>query len=301
MPIRLVFAGHYRSGSTAIFEIMRRTLYKWNKNAIVLYEPFHPELPDKLKNWEIGKKDVLHGLNLWDDYFKLKDRELEDLISLHPGKTVYESINEVREYLDYIHSLPYDIYLQPNRSHYFALDMRIRYRCKYLHTYRNPIVTWFDYLPPEVRNNKQLFKRVSLREDYDDYSTHAFYLPDEYEMISKRFDADVASNVLQRFYVVWLYNNYYAYISSDATVYFRSLVLNPLKIAMRINNIVGHKLFDNESLSILDVNKEISNKFLPMFMSGDFDSVIQKLNFEPFNEIRRYLIKERRWDFFQNL
>ena len=267
MPIRCFVAGHYRSGSTAVFEMMRRTLYKRNRNAIVLYEPLHPKLPEKLANWEIGKKDALHGLNIWDDYFKLDKDELSELIEMHRayispvGERIIEHVNAKRvfRYFDYINELPYDVYLQVNRTHFHADKLKIRYKCPYIHVMRNPYVTWCDYLPHDVRTSEKALLDFSYRKEYDEITKYAFYLPIHFDYVSETYILEDVSDLtmFERFCIVYIVTNHVASCNADLTINFLQFITQTRRTLFELKYLMGYEIIDEDATRILKLGKAV--------------------------------------------
>jgi len=108
-----VVNGYFRTGTTLLWNLIRLS----NPHALHLYEPYHPELANKLEKWTIGSRDGLHGLPLWDDYFALPKRVLTHILATIPKENVVFDYEYAIEHVKPLKSLGVCVYLQPNRVH----------------------------------------------------------------------------------------------------------------------------------------------------------------------------------------
>jgi len=144
MPIRWVVNGYYRSGTTILFYVIKKS----RPEMLHLYEPLLPILVEAVKGHPVGSVVELHGLEgIFDDYYKIPD--LDSLFKLHKGMkfNMPLSIEEVVDYLDKIDSLEYDILIQPNNAHFILGELRELYDCKVVHIVRNPADCWASHFP----------------------------------------------------------------------------------------------------------------------------------------------------------
>lgn len=139
MPIKYIFNGYYRSGTTLIWEILKTS----NPDYVVFYEPLHPQLSMVLKKYFHAKDkiDKLHGKELWEEYFEkgkpfIKERERNHTFS----KFIYPmNYRQLFNYIDVYQKLQENTILQTNRLHFHLKDAVKKYKIKAFHIIRNPI------------------------------------------------------------------------------------------------------------------------------------------------------------------
>jgi len=144
MPIRWVVNGYYRSGTTILFYVIKKS----HPELLHLYEPLTPNMIEAVKGHPIGSVVKLHGLEgIYDDYHKLVN--LEELFKRHRRMDFILplSLVEVKEFLDEIHSLSQDILIQPNNAHFILKDLKEEYECEIVHIIRDPADCWASHFP----------------------------------------------------------------------------------------------------------------------------------------------------------
>ena len=121
--IELVMNAFPRTGSTILWRMVKEE----RPDALHLYEPLHDKLFILLDD-EGDKSSVLHGVPLWEDYFKVDTKTVHELRLKHCDCTNLLRLQEIQRYLDAVDAIPQRLILQPNRMHYI-----LRYDCKVLH------------------------------------------------------------------------------------------------------------------------------------------------------------------------
>lgn len=141
MAIELVINGYFRSGSTMMWDLVKKS----NPEMLCMYEPCHPELFRKIITEDPNKCFELHKMAVWADYHKLERSQIEKLRKLHHMETIVLEFEKWQSYFDYIGSLSKHVFLQPNRAHFILEDMYRRYSCPIVHLVRNPLDTLVSF------------------------------------------------------------------------------------------------------------------------------------------------------------
>lgn len=141
MTIDLVINGYFRSGSTMMWNLVKKS----NPDLLCMYEPFHPELFRKLITDDPNKSFELHKLAVWSDYFKLDQPQLEKLRKLHNIEVVPLNFEKWSGYIDFISYLSNSVFLQPNRAHFILEELHKNYSCPTIHLVRNPLDTMVSF------------------------------------------------------------------------------------------------------------------------------------------------------------
>ena len=218
---------------------MWHVLRQSNKNALVLYEPLHPDLPKVLPKWEKGKKHPLHGLPVWDDWLDLPKETLKEVLKRHKDFTVEFNPDAIIEYLKPIHDLNRDVILQPNRMHFTIGFVAEAFKCGWMHIIRNPFDTWIDFFPPHLQKDEKALKGLHPKWDYG----AMFYIQPTYKVLSEKFGIEThESDWVGKFVMCYCLCNYAAYeqlrrYKNGVIIYYEDLVRNPRIIfrLIRIN------------------------------------------------------------------
>jgi len=261
MTIRLVFNGYYRSGTSIMWWIIKRS----NPEMLHLYEPLAPKWLEKLKNY---KKEGYHfdsPLPIWEDYYrpefqKIKDEYIRAWLNIKKRyimDILPRDIREVAPLLDILENISTNVVLQPNRFHLILKDVSEHYNLRFIHIIRNPIDIWFSHsLKPLTRLSKvrtryalikPFVKHISkvLYKSRDSKVTkwlilhwpnleatrNAFYLDSLHRLVSAYFKFPPAKNNLDKLLINWTLLNHSAWQQSKSgkgmIIYYESLVKSP--------------------------------------------------------------------------
>jgi len=240
--ITLVINSYYRQGSTVVFKMLELS----NPHSIVLCEPLHPNLFDILKRVKVGERDHLHGMPIWDHYFKIPYEYFIKLQEAHRDFTNVFEFKEVKQYLDILHSIPQEVMFKSTRLHFVLHDVARHYGCKTIHIVRNPANTWMDFLHISIKRNEKLFWKITLSRKMWNEIGNAFFLGSNYDAIKKRFNLHDVKNNFERFMITWTYCNYYGMKNADFILVYEVLLLKRSYYLKDINNVVGRIVFKPE-------------------------------------------------------
>ena len=137
MPIKMVLNGFYRSGTTALWDAVRR---RFTETA-VLYEPLNSHLRKILhKPKRLKQVNTLHNLPVWMEYLRLEPGVRERFRKKHPGVlTADTAFSEISSALDVLHECGQDVFIQSNRLQFFLERMADRYGSEIIIMIRNPV------------------------------------------------------------------------------------------------------------------------------------------------------------------
>jgi len=278
--IKLIFNGYYKSGSTRMWWIMKRS----NSKMLHIYEPLLPEWLEQ-KNDRVS---YLHRLPIWEDYHRPEFKRIEnewikhfkDLKNKYEWDVLPRDVEEVAPLFDLLHNLEVPVVIQPNRCHLILDSLASRYNCKFVHIIRNPIDTWIahtiepTYDHPSFSNIiKKYIKKVifSMRTNAIGRDIiinkmakrhtigKSYYLDSVYKLISSYFGYYKADDYLDKMLIVWSYTNYEAWKQAKKgkgmIVYYEEIVRNPEIWFEKMERFTGIKFNKNYA-------KELSPKFI---------------------------------------
>jgi len=235
MPIQLIISSYYRQGSTVIYRMVELS----NPHAIVLCEPLHPDLFDELRKTRPGEPHHLHGMPIWDGYFKLPPGTLAMLKRHHKNFTCLFNFNEVKQYLAILHHIPKPIMFKTTRMYFVLKDAKNYFKCKTIHIVRNPANTWMDFLHINIKNDENLFWKVTITKHMWREIDGAFYLGPLYQAIQRNFKAPKANDNLDKFLITWTYANYYGIMGSDVALVYEAMLKRRANYINHINRQLG--------------------------------------------------------------
>jgi len=248
MPIAGIVNGYYRSGTTLLWWIIKSS----NPDMLHLYEPLSPLLFSAIDTHQLGRKDRMHGVPLWDDYLFIPEDTLSAMRSKHRDFTVVFNPSEVYPYLDIIDSIDKPVILQPNRMHFIVDDVSARYGVNWVHIIRNPADTFIDLVKPNVDLSIPMIERFAEGKLAVVNPDYFFWVGDMYRVISRNFAIRTDKNdFFGKFLIVWTFSNlipyYYAVLrgkgkSKGLIVYFEELVYEPVRVAESISKHLGVRI-----------------------------------------------------------
>jgi len=198
MAIEYIIDGFYRSGSTAVWKIVKEN----NKKYSVFYEPFHPDLRLKLQE---KSKDQLHNLELWNEYNFLKnDKEFKRTINKLKINSLYskEFIFEYLSFYDKEKSI-----LQTNRSSFnYKLIRKFYKKVKIIYLVRNPLSIALS------------LKKYHSKKNINTFWSKAYYLKNGYQFINSTFSIINMINVCYNKYDFpksWGKSSYRKFVTED--------------------------------------------------------------------------------------
>lgn len=286
MSIKYIFNGYYRSGTTLIWDILKKS----NPNYLVFYEPLHPDLFKKINyNRKHGfGKDRLHEKNLWEEYSKPKNNFISKLKSSFYNGNYPNSYNELKKYLDQFDILSSNTILQTNRLHFFTDYVIQDYKPNFIYIIRNPINVYSSLM--NIYKNKGIIKNIFvgfflfLRNGYNskskvfsidqtlEYIYSKYKIPkffgnnkEKYELLNTPFKAHLVS---------WVLCNYIGLKESDINtqnlIVYEDLINNPDNIKKRIES--------NFSLSFNISNVKTEKSNLNIYKSDKIIRSVEELN-----------------------
>ena len=231
-----VLAGLFRQGTTIIWYLTKLS----NPHKLHLYEPLHTELFDRLKNWEKGKTDSMHGLPLWDDYLDIPSEFIELMKQKHPMKNAIMDFKEVKPYLDVINKIMSEIVLQPCRLNFVLKDVKLCYNCITIAILRNPIDTYLARFTIDTLRDEDKVMKFSLEKTDGD----PFYTNEIYKELAILYDYPLNANNLEQFAVVYTLANYNALIGADYVIRYEALCYNPFSYLRYLNRTIDGLNYD---------------------------------------------------------
>jgi len=289
MPIKLIFNGFYRSGSTIMWWIIKKS----NPQMLHLYEPLHPDLFNLLKEYYPGKINPMHNLPIFDDYFKLPKNILKHMESAHKDFTILFTASDVFTYLDIIHKIDIPIVLQPNRMHFILNEITVRYDCKWIHIIRNPVDTYISILTLFKKYSNFWDKIKAFLLGKSNIGSY-FYIDAMYNAFSKKFSVFVKPNdYIGKFLIVWTFSNYSAYMQfknydKGLIVYYEDIVESPQKEFKKIEEFAEihmKKEFSQffQKKYLWNFDKRLKNKFISKSKEIGLFEIVEKVF--PFNRL----------------
>ena len=299
--IKLIFNGYYRSGTTMMFKIMKKS----NPEMSCFLEPLHPNLLSEITK---NTATSLHKFYPWSDYNKKDFKSISKNYKLIHGKLkktgddiIPTNFQEVKPLFDLFHNFKKNVILQPNRCHFILGDVANNYNCKFVHIIRNPINVWLSQtLTPPVKNRNLLRKIYRFATKFmGKYGKNYFlmnYLPknkrvgkfffgdSDYKLIAKKFNRPInEKDQLSKMLTIWTYFNYYAFTQVNNTngmiVFYEDIVLNPKKWFEKISNFSGVKLDKKYSKTILpkiDCDENLRQNFVKKLEKLELIDMVKK-------------------------
>jgi hypothetical protein len=258
MPIDIVVNGYFRSGTTFIWDFLKKELE--GQNYISLYEPLHSNLSNLiLQEKKNKKKNKLHNKILFEDYLKLNEETLYKLIKNNPNANNFgiNSDIELKYYLDIIHNISIPIFLQPNRLH-FHLDIIFEnYTRNVIHTIRHPLDVWLSIVNAYGKDSSSetlpkktlrfLLKPFRLKYSFEiEKNFKWIYYKIGYPLnLGESLSTRILNffNAFEKFVVVWTVSNYYAIKSikknNGLLLVYESIICKPDMFINQIGNFLS--------------------------------------------------------------
>ncbi len=285
--IKLIFNGYYRSGTTMMYKILKKS----NPKTDCFYEPLHPNLFNEITK---GTATSLHKFYPWSDYNESNFKSVSKRYRLVHSKLkktgddiIPTNLQEIRPLFDLFQNFKKDVVLQPNRCHLVLKEATSNYNCKFVHIVRNPINVWLSQtLTPPIRNRDRLRKTYGFVTSLFGKTGKKYflmkYLPknkevgnfffgdSDYKLIANKFNRPInEKNQLSKMLTVWTYFNYQAFVQASngngMIVFYEDIVLEPEKWLKIISNFSGLKLDKKYAKNILpkiDSDKNLRQGFV---------------------------------------
>jgi hypothetical protein len=157
MGIKFIFNGYFRSGTTLIWEILKKS----NPDKTVFYEPLHPHLFDEIAKNKHSKDD-LHNKILWDEYLNLSNDDFKNLKNNHFKNNFLNDYKKINKYLNVYDNMSEDIILQTNRLHLYLGNISQDYNLNVIYIIRNPLDVYKSLLNIYNSNNGLKSKFIKL-------------------------------------------------------------------------------------------------------------------------------------------
>lgn len=273
MPIVLVVNGFFRSGSTLVWNVIKKS----NPKMINLYEPFHPALFKELIVKEKGHVNPLHNLPIWDDYFNLDKKVIRKMRKSHKFWHIVLNLGHAEHYLDTINSLNERIFIQPNRASLILKQLHVRYKPKIIHLIRNPLDTLISFgLYGKNKGNRLKLTRArdlllkfisdfskikNLSDIYllyyylvwhlSNFKISNYHYKETYKLLKKSgmlLGNGKERDNIDKFLLVWTTCNYLAKKQVEEIrkygmiLHYENLVANPKKELKKVSKFIGVKI-----------------------------------------------------------
>jgi len=298
MPIKYIFNGYFRSGTTMLWEILKTS----NPNYTVFYEPLHPNLKDRIIKYKKHlNADNIHKKHLWSDYIKQNHSWLEGIFNNNKGKVLLLDKEKLFHYLDLYNKLPENVILQCNRMH-FSLDLiEDQYNAAVFHIIRNPLAV-YNSLSKTYNNSrkklrsllKNFFYHLIMGYDmrskfwsidfYIDYSCNKYNFPHYWVDPSKR--RKILSDPLKTLVLSWVICNYHAInkiYNPEYILVYERFIKEKFLIKDRIEKLAAIqfdvKKVENRRVNLKDYrNKEILEIVDLLELNKEYFYLINRLN-----------------------
>lgn len=268
MAIEVIVNGFYRSGTTMIWDILKKS----NINKKIFYEPLNPYLMYYIKLEAFSHKpNPLHNMLLFQEYIETGPRLIEKISSKQPmfNQAFPEDRNKLFEYLDIFQDVDNSI-LQVNRLHFHLTDIHNLYNAKLIHIIRNPFDVYKSIVVDFYKNHYhskwklKYFIQYKLRKKYYLHFDH-FDIRTMYEFIQKKYGYGIDSLIaidddsFKYFLVDWIVCNYYAMRSIEEA---RGLLLTYEEIIVDSEKALN-KIYQYTNLKV--DGSDINNKHKYMY------------------------------------
>lgn len=300
MSIKFIVNGYFRSGTTFIWKSLKDTLPRY----LGLYEPLHPKLAEHIQKARIDHtKDPLHNEFLWDDYLAIEKEKMNSILLKHPNMTFFgiQSKEKLQDYLDEINTIKQDVFLQPNRMHFFLDLPKQRYNAKIVHVIRNPIDVFQSMRSAYYKNTPfWLFPIKKITENYNLQKKNAFQVHQDLHWIIKHQKKSSPPNILKRikleydlfgkFVFVWVISNYSAIRSIENNkgylLVYEKLTQNPRKEFLKLCQFLQiecktyPKVQSKEKATYKKLQKKFSNKIKEYNLQKEYEYITLRLEKE---------------------
>lgn len=271
--IRAIFNGYWRSGTTLSWNIARES----NPELLVFYEPFNRKLPVYLLRY--GPKGVspLHGIALWNDYYKSGIVEEVGIFHSNLDSVFPERWLDAKLYLQLFHNLPEDCVLKTNRAHFILDRIKKEFSARVVHIVRNPIDVYNSIIKYRSINKKisiiekmaHLSYRIFRREFFFETAPCFMWIRKHFGYPSVwdyKFKITHSRDLLGKFAVCWTVSNYFALkAAGDCFFKYEDLLMYPDRVRKKVEDCTGIK-FNTDKMDIKIAekryNKKVHNKFL---------------------------------------
>lgn len=275
-----------------------------NKDKIALCEPFHEALFDILTRTRPGQPDGLHGIPIWDGYFKLPMSVYNKLREHHKDFVnkylVLNDFSKVEKYLDILHELDKPVLFKTTRAWLILDKIKEKYGCKVVHLIRNPANTWMDFLHISIKNDERKFWKTTLTMYGWMELGRAFYLGPHFNYFSTFDQRALTINNLDRFLLLWTIANYNAVKKADLIIVYELVLKRRREYFDYLNTVLGEQYFSkqyvhlpNERLALeypdrrLVLNYIIHNELRRLKLMWMYDEIYEKIQ----QEFNRFGIK----------
>jgi len=297
MPIKYIFNGFFKSGTTLIWYIIKNS----NKDYIVFYEPFRPKRYETLnayKSKKINKKDLtnkIHKRVLLDEYFFFGESFLEE-IKKQPTRYHLNDLNErnLLVYLHYFHKLEKKVILQTNRLFLYNQVISNEFEVPFFNIVRNPLDVYssikkhrksakrnllISFLFSLSNSRKRLFNKnifyFRLNELIDLFNKEKDFL--SFDQIKKK-----KWNQFERFLYIWIVANYSLINDNIIMFSYEMLLKKPQKIKSLIESKTNLNFnYDGiiEEKSITEYNHyKIITSVKKVGLLNQYQEIIESLN-----------------------
>jgi len=202
--------GFFRSGTSAVWGNLKNS----NDEALVFYEPCHPQLIKLSSDSEVV--DELHGMKLWLEYASLQ----KELLSSHPYISGSAYGVRLKEYVELFEEYSLNegknLILQSNRWHFELLNF-VRNDYMVIHIIRSPGDVFMSMKKVYERSDNLMLKKVNrgLLDYYSDgfweFGFLVKYLSGIYSnqyLNMSRVKSNLLLNLEEKFVLIWVLINF---------------------------------------------------------------------------------------------
>lgn len=261
MAIVGIFNGYFRSGTTLVWEVLKKS----NQTTRVFYEPFNPNLFIYLES-ERNQVNPLHKKLLWDEYRKLTYLEIQNLRSLHSNfyHEIPRDTDKLLKYLNFYNTLEGNIILQTNRLHFHYDIIKRNYDIPIIHIIRDPISVFYSirnttYSKKNIVN--KILKIINFNpfniQDLADYIYRYYGLPKNLNG-NKYKELLFFYNIKEVFLLTWTISNYLSIKSIEKNSKTELLIYEKINESNIIENI---NKYENISFDLKNCHIKIVNKY----------------------------------------
>ncbi len=301
--LKFVVDGYYKTMSSLMYKAIRNT------GELVLYEPLCIYKTQQSKQSKQNPYSPLHGIiiDCWQDeriksYYSTYKQIHKRCWERMQKSDIPMKMEEVREFFDFIHALPFQCSVQTNNCHFLLDKIAKDYNAKIIFLLRNPVDIWlyhildcpvdlwgyikkwkdkrsFRFIVAKLLNKykntlaKSLVRWVLLNfiPRYKN-NINPYAVVTRYKRIKQHFPTPEPSDILDIFLIAYTYSNYYGYINAKKAnglvVYYEDLIKNPMEVWRSLQDFG------------IPVDKTIFNKTSPKYSYRDekaYEEIIERV------------------------
>ena len=268
VPIRYIFNGYFRSGTTLLWDILKIS----NPSICVFYEPLHQNLVNLVKKYrKTRSSDNLHGRKLWEEYLLQGEKFINDLSEKNIFRqSIYPfSLDELVNYLDVFNNIDTDTVLQANRLHFYLDEITNHYKTTSFHVLRSPARVYESLMAIYKQKHKivnaELINILLWLKNFHTPKSDVFSIKkginyayirhkSPYYWSDNKARSIILSDPFKSHVLSWILCNYYACKNENTNVFlYENLITYPEMIEKMIESKTG-LIFDVSSVNKKEVD-----------------------------------------------